>query len=175
VLVGTSTKMNLTSSEARGYLEELRRLLDGVTQAEVFVLPPFTSLWLARECLAGSRIAWGAQDVHSDDAGAHTGDVSAPMLTDLGCSWVEVGHSERRRDHGETDELIAAKVAQVLRHHMTPILCVGEAAADGVEVALAVVIGQLERGLGRVGPLDASRVVIAGSPDTSSSVAQPDA
>jgi triosephosphate isomerase len=164
VLVGTSTKMHLTSTEAGIYFQELRQLLDGVAQAEIFVLPPFTSLWLARDCLASSTITWGAQDVHPDDAGAHTGDVSAPMLTDLGCSWVEVGHSERRRDHCETDELSSAKVAQVLRHGMTPILCVGEPESAGVDAALAVVLGQLERGLGRVRPDEASGVVIAYEP-----------
>lgn len=59
--------------------------------------------------------AWGPKDVHPDDAGAHTGDVSAPMLADLGCTYVEVGHHERRHDHGETDEFVAAKVAAVQR------------------------------------------------------------
>ena len=73
-----------------------------------------------------TNVGWGAQDVHPDDAGAHTGDVSAPMLADLGCTYVEVGHYERRRDHGETDELVAAKIAAVQRWGMTAIVCVGE-------------------------------------------------
>jgi triosephosphate isomerase len=68
----------------------------------MFVLPSFTSIWVARERLQGSGIAWGAQDVHPEDDGAQTGDISATMLADLGCTCVEVGHSERRRDHGET-------------------------------------------------------------------------
>jgi triosephosphate isomerase len=121
-------------------------------------------LWVARECLAGSAIAWGAQDVHPDEAGAHTGDVSAAMLADLGCSWVEVGHSERRRDHGETDDVIAAKVAQVLRHGMTPILCVGESSAAGPRAALEVVREQLERDLALAEASDAARVVVAYEP-----------
>src|SRR4030067_798979 len=95
-LVGTSTKMNLTSSEARRHLVAGRGLLEPLDGVDRFVLPPFTSLWVARECLSGSDIAWGAQDVHSDDAGAHTGDVSAAMLTDLGCTYVGGGQQERR-------------------------------------------------------------------------------
>jgi triosephosphate isomerase len=164
MLVGTSTKMNLTSTEARAYLDAVRGLLDGVTGADVFVLPPFTSLWVARECLTGSTISWGAQDVHAQDAGAHTGDVSAAMLEDLGCSWVEVGHSERRRDHHETDELVAAKVVQVLRHRMTPILCVGEPDPVGPDRALPMVRRQLEPCLARVAPAGMARVVVAYEP-----------
>ncbi len=110
VIIGTSSKMNLTSTEAAGYLDALVPLLGDLPDRRLFVLLPFTAIWVAREKLTGTGIGWGAQDVHTADAGAHTGDVSAPMLADLGCAYVEVGHHERRRDHGETDEAIAAKV-----------------------------------------------------------------
>lgn len=126
ILVGTSTKMHLTSTEAASYLDKLRPLVKDLPDRTLFVLLPFTSIWVARDRLARTSIRWGAQDVHPEDAGAHTGDVSAPMLADLGCTYVEVGHHERRRDHGETDALIAAKVAAVQRWGMTAILCVGE-------------------------------------------------
>jgi triosephosphate isomerase len=149
-VVGASTKMNLTSTEARAYLLAVRPLLEPCVDVDTFVLPPFTALWVARECLSGSAIAWGAQDVHAEDAGAHTGDISAPMLTDLGCRYVAVGHAERRRDHGESDEIVAAKVAQVLRHRMTPILCIGETTRSDLRAARAAVLVQLERGLARV-------------------------
>ena len=125
-LIGTSWKMHLTATQAGAYLAALRPLVAGITDRDLFVLPPFPAIFVARDRLAGSNVAWGAQDVHPDDWGAHTGDVSAPMLADLGCRYVEVGHSERRRDHGETPDLIAAKVGAVLRWGMTPILCVGE-------------------------------------------------
>ncbi|MFI5282528.1 MAG: triose-phosphate isomerase [Candidatus Dormibacterales bacterium] len=163
-LVGTSLKMNLTSSEARVYFDALRPLLARVHGCELFVLPPFTSLWVARERLARSNIAWGAQDVHADDSGAHTGDVSASMLTDLGCTFVEVGHSERRRDHSETDERVAAKVRQILRHRMTPIMCVGELTKATVASGLAQVLPQVRAGLKHVPPAERSRVVIAYEP-----------
>jgi len=147
-LVGTSWKMHFDSSEASTWFTVARALLDGVAGCEVFVLPPFTALWLARERLAGSRIAWGAQDVHGEEEGAHTGDVSAGMLADLGCTFVEVGHSERRRDHGETDEVVARKVHRVVAHGMTPILCVGEPEAGPTAAAVRLVTTQLERCLG---------------------------
>jgi triosephosphate isomerase (TIM) len=149
-LIGTSTKMNLTSSEAERYFETLRPLVDGVAACELFVLPPFTAIWVARRCLAGSKVAWGAQDVHPDEAGAHTGDVSAAMLADLGCTYVEVGHSERRRDYAETDARIAAKVGRILRHGMTPILCVGEPTQRPTDQALEFVLGQLRADLAEV-------------------------
>src|ERR1700737_570659 len=156
--------MNLTSSEAATYFDELRPMLAMLTTCELFVLPPFTSIWVARDRLRGSNVSWGAQDVHEEDSGAHTGDVSAPMLADLECSFVEVGHSERRRDHGETDEIVALKVRQILRHEMTPIMCVGELEPGTHASALDHVIGQARAGLSLVPQADRSRVVIAYEP-----------
>jgi triosephosphate isomerase len=167
MLVGTSTKMNLTATETAAYLDALVPLLeaiDGIERCEVFVLPPFTSIWIARDRLRRTRVAWGAQDVHPEDAGAHTGDVSAPMLADLGCTYVECGHSERRRDHGETDVLIARKVAAILRGGMRPVLCVGEGSRGSAEAAGSIVIGQLERDLAGVTIADLARVVVAYEP-----------
>jgi triosephosphate isomerase len=98
--------------------------------ADVVLFPPFTLLPVLAERLAGSAIAWGGQDLHSEDGGAHTGDVSALHLADWGSSWVLCGHSERRADHGETDLVVAAKVEQAQRHGLTPLLCVGETAGQ---------------------------------------------
>ncbi|MGH7764987.1 MAG: triose-phosphate isomerase family protein, partial [Candidatus Dormibacteraceae bacterium] len=160
-LVGTSLKMNLTSSEAAHYLDVLCPLVAPFSSCDLFVLPPFTSIWVARERLQHGNVAWGAQDVHPADSGPHTGDVSAPMLADLGCTYVEVGHSERRRDHGETDGVVGLKVAQVLRHGMTPIVCVGETADGGPESALRVVLPQVRSALQLVPLSDRGRPVIA--------------
>jgi len=163
-LIGTSWKMNLTATQAGAYLATLGPLVAGITDRDLFVLPPFPAIFVARDRLAGSNVAWGAQDVHPDDRGAHTGDVSAPMLADLGCRYVEVGHSERRRDHGETPDLIAAKVGAVLRWGMTPILCVGEAERAGPEAALRAVLPDLEQCLGQVPAGSVGGVVIAYEP-----------
>ncbi|TAL12381.1 MAG: triose-phosphate isomerase, partial [Chloroflexota bacterium] len=160
VFVGTSSKMNLTSTEAGRYLDALRPLVADLEDRNVFVLLPFTSIWVARERLTGSSIRWGAQDVHPEDAGAHTGDVSAPMLADLGCTYVEVGHHERRRDHGETDALIAAKVAAVQRWGMTAILCVGEQERLPLERVVEVIGGQLAA----TAAADPARLIVAYEP-----------
>ena len=163
-LIGTSLKMNFTSSDAASYFDTLLPMVAQLAACELFVLPPFTSIWVARERLRDSNVAWGAQDVHAEDAGAHTGDVSAPMLADLGCTFVELGHSERRRDHGESDELVAHKVRQVLRHQMTPIMCVGEPRPGSPEAALDHVLRQARAGMSLVLEQDRNRVVIAYEP-----------
>ncbi len=163
-LVGTSTKMNLTSSEAAAYFTALREHAAGLDGVDLFVLPPFTSIWVARAELAGSGIAWGAQDVHAAEGGAHTGDVSAAMLADLGCRFVACGHSERRRDHGETDDVVAAKVERIVAHGMIPIMCVGEPAAGETAAAAAFVTGQVRAGLARLDPAAIAHVIVAYEP-----------
>lgn len=159
-LVGTSWKMNLTPSQAAIYCSTLRDLVADIGDRRLFVLPPFPAIPNARQMLTGSNVAWGAQDVHPDDEGAHTGDVSAPMLADLGCTYVEVGHHERRREHGETDDLIAAKVLAVQRWGMTAILCVGETSRTGLEEAATAVLWQLRH----VDRFDPSRLGVAYEP-----------
>ena len=163
-LIGTSWKMNLTSVEAERWFATVVPGVEGLDDRDLFVLPSFTSLWVARACLTGSAIAWGAQDVHPDDGGAHTGDVSAPMLADLGCRYVEVGHSERRRDHGETPALIAAKVAAALRWGMDVILCTGELERHPFETVADWLRLDLERCLAGVRSTDLGRVVVAYEP-----------
>jgi triosephosphate isomerase len=163
-LIGTSWKMNLTSTETRTYLRELVPRVGDARDRDVFVLPPFTSLWVAREELSASAVAWGAQDMHEDHAGAHTGDISAAMLLDLGCRYVEIGHSERRRWHAETDRRISAKVRAALDVGLTPILCVGEAARFALPVARSTVVSQLMRSVAGVATGDLGRVVVAYEP-----------
>lgn len=160
VLIGTSSKMNLTSTQAADYLDAVLPLVADIADRRLFVLLPFTSIWVARDRLTGSNVRWGAQDVHPEDAGAHTGDVSAPMLADLGCTYVEVGHHERRRDHGETDELVAAKVAAIHRSGMTAIVCVGE----DRRVPLDEVKATLDRQLSRIAGSDPERLIVAYEP-----------
>jgi len=126
-LVAGNWKMNGLSS-ALGELTALRELLAEapVPEADVMVCPPATLLSRAAAVLAGSEIALGAQDCHPLQSGAHTGDISAEMLADAGASAVIVGHSERRIDHGETDELVNAKARAAYRAGLTPIICIGE-------------------------------------------------
>jgi triosephosphate isomerase len=163
-LIGTSWKMNLTPSEAKRWFEAALPGLTRLHDRDLFVLPPFPAIAVARDALAGTAIGWGAQDVHPDDAGAHTGDVSPAMLADLGCRYVEVGHSERRRDHREGDRLLAAKVAGIRRWGMTPLLCVGERSRGPVDAAIAVVRRQLRGALGALDGAGLGEVVVAYEP-----------
>jgi triosephosphate isomerase (TIM) len=95
---------------------------------ELLICPPFVHLPSVAPVLAGSAVALGGQDCHQAKQGAHTGDISAPMLRDVGASWVILGHSERRQNHGETDEVVREKVLAAVAAGLTPIVCVGETA-----------------------------------------------
>lgn len=97
---------------------------------ELLVCPPFVHITAVAQAMAGSAVAVGGQDCHQAKQGAHTGDVSAPMLRDAGASWVILGHSERRQNHGETDELIREKVLAAVDAGLIPIVCVGETEAQ---------------------------------------------
>ncbi len=119
-------------------------------RSEVVVLPPFTDLRSVQTLVDGDRLAlgYGAQDVSAHDGGAHTGEVTAAMLAALGCGYVVVGHSERREQHAEGDDVVNAKARQALAHELTPIVCVGEGlevrqAGEHVEHVLAQVDGSL--------------------------------
>jgi triosephosphate isomerase len=163
-LIGTSWKMNLTNAEARSWLRELLEH-DRWGTRTVFVLPPFTAIDVACHELAGSGILHGAQNVHHEDRGAYTGEISAPMLAALDCRIVEVGHSERRRYQGEDDMLIGLKVAAILRHGMWPLVCVGESGPQRDAARSGeVVAGQLDLILGRLSDEDARNILVAYEP-----------
>jgi triosephosphate isomerase len=107
-----------------------RGVADGAAglPCELLVCPPFVHLAAVAQALAGSPVALGGQDCHQAKQGAHTGDISPPMLRDVGATWVILGHSERRQNHGETDELVREKVLAAVEAGLTPIVCVGETA-----------------------------------------------
>jgi triosephosphate isomerase len=131
-LIAGNWKMNLLRAEAGALARGLAEALGGARglAAGVAVCPPFTALATVGEALAGTGIALGAQDCHEKPSGAFTGSVSAPMLKDLGCRYVILGHSERRHGLGETDALVNAKVGAAWSAGLIPILCLGETAAE---------------------------------------------
>ena len=158
-------KMFGTLAEARplatGVRDGLRRLKD----AEVVLCPPFTALSTVADILAGSPLKLGAQNCHPDPTGAHTGEIAPPMLTELGCRYVILGHSERRREMGETDALVNLKVRAALSHGLTPILCVGETADERRQgLTFTTVEGQLRAGLAEVAAEAIAGVVLAYEP-----------
>jgi triosephosphate isomerase (TIM) len=134
-LMAGNWKMNLNHVEATGLVQKLAWTLKDFhydeTRSEAAVIVPFTDLRSVQTVIEGDKLplAWGAQDVSVHASGAYTGEVSADMLAKLGCSYVVVGHSERREYHGETDELIGEKAKVVFASGMTPIICCGEVLA----------------------------------------------
>jgi len=125
--IGTSWKMNKTLAEAQAFADGLLAAGRGADpRIRRFVVPPFTLVREVKSLLAGSGVRVGAQDMHWQDQGAWTGEVSAPMLVDCSLDLVELGHSERRAHFGETDERVGRKVANALRHALVPLICIGE-------------------------------------------------
>lgn len=132
--VGTSWKMNKTLSEALAFAEALGQFLPECDpRLQPFVIPPFTACRQVKAMLAGTRVKVGAQNMHWSDAGAWTGEISPPMLTDCGLDLVELGHSERREHFGETDDAVGLKTAAAVRHGLVPLICVGETQAEREE------------------------------------------
>jgi triosephosphate isomerase len=127
-LVGGNWKMHFLRDDAKRFCESL--LAGGALAADVVLFPSFPLLPGVADALQGSAVGCGGQDLHPADKGAHTGDVSAAQLVDAGCSWVLCGHSERRHDHDESDELVRRKAVAALRYGLTPLICVGETQAE---------------------------------------------
>jgi triosephosphate isomerase len=125
-LVAGNWKMNGTTANLREPRLLAAMLRDVKLRCDVLVCPPATLARRVKAVMKGSRIKVGGQDCHTAISGAHTGDISAEMLKDAGCSAVIVGHSERRTNHGETDELVRAKAAAAHRAGLTAIICIGE-------------------------------------------------
>ncbi|WP_244928324.1 triose-phosphate isomerase [Nocardioides sp. W7] len=153
-LMAGNWKMNLNHQEAVVLVQKLAWTLSDKRhdhgKVEVVVVPPFTDLRSVQTLVDGDRLAvkYAAQDVSVHDSGAYTGEISAGMLAKLGCSYVVVGHSERREYHAESDEIVNAKATKALAAGMTPIVCVGEGlevrqAGEQVAYCLAQVTGSL--------------------------------
>ncbi|MEQ8333994.1 triose-phosphate isomerase [Nisaea sp.] len=129
-LIAGNWKMNMLRAEGEALAAALASGLKPGMAADLLVCPPATLLAPVSAVLAGSAVALGAQDCHMRDSGAHTGDIAAVMLKDLGAAYVIVGHSERRADHGEDDATVKAKAGAALAAGLTPIICVGETEAQ---------------------------------------------
>ena len=124
--VAGNWKMNGSLESVRELLEGIKNGMGEVTNADVAVCPPYVFIPEVQQLLTGSDVAWGAQDLSTQSAGAYTGEVSASMLNDFACKYVIVGHSERRTYHGESDALVAKKFAVARAAGLVPILCIGE-------------------------------------------------
>ena len=164
-LVAGNWKMNGSTESARELLAGIKAGVAGVAKCEVAVCPPYVYLPLAREELVNTRIAWGAQNLSTEAVGAFTGEISAAMLLDLGCTYVIVGHSERRTLYGEDDDRVATKFAVARAAGLKPILCVGETLEEREQgITEAVIARQLDTVIAAHGAAALAAGVIAYEP-----------
>jgi triosephosphate isomerase (TIM) len=166
VSVGVSLKMYFGHADARRWFARVAELgaahpavADG--RVECFMIPTYIQVLPALEAFRGTRVAIGAQDVATEDAGAFTGEVSAAELAEVGVRLAEIGHAERRRLFGETADVVRAKTAAALRNGLTPVLCVGEVEHLEATDAATVVVSQLRAALAGA---SAGRVIVAYEP-----------
>ena len=166
-LVAGNWKMHLTRLEAIALVQKIAFSLKEpeLEAVEVVVLPPFTSVRSVQTLIDGDKLKMvhGAQDLSPHDSGAYTGDVSGAFLKALDCTYVIIGHSERRQGHGETDDVVNAKVLAAVRHGLVPVICVGETEAELEEHGTsAVPVAQVRAALAGVAP--GTPVVVAYEP-----------
>ncbi|KAK7995446.1 triosephosphate isomerase [Apiospora arundinis] len=174
-LVGVSTKMYFSAARTREYVQQVKELLSATPQLlddiDVFIIPDHITLTSIVAQLEGTKILTGAQDAFYEDAGAFTGEVSPAVLAEVGCRIVELGHAERRRIFGETDDDAARKAAAAARNGMIPLVCIGERTQGEVSVAVDECRVQVESVMAAV-PDDAE-VILAYEPVWAIGAAQP--
>ena len=155
--------MNKTGAESLEFWQAFKPEVDKTDpNREIVLCAPFTALSIMSKNLHGSRVKLGAQNIHWEDSGAYTGEIAGSMLTELGVSYVVVGHSERRQHCGETDETVNLRLQAAQRHRLIPILCVGETKAQrDTEQTEKVIIDQVKKALVDV---DLTQLVIAYEP-----------
>ena len=163
-IVAGNWKMNLTLAEAQALVQKLKPTCENVP-VDVVVCPVFTALAAVSELLKNSSIRLGAQDMFWEVQGAYTGEVSPLMLRDIGCHYVIVGHSERRRYFGETDAVVQKKVQAALKNQLRPILCIGETLEErDANHTFTVLERQLSGGLFGCSAPDAGKIILAYEP-----------
>jgi triosephosphate isomerase len=164
-LIAGNWKMNGSLVANAALLADIKAGAAAQSQVELLVCPPAVYVAQCAQLLQGSAVAWGAQDVSAQAGGAYTGELAASMLADLACSYVIVGHSERRSYHGESSELVAKKALQALGAGVVPIVCVGETLAEREAGQTAAVVGaQLQAVLDVLDAATLARIVVAYEP-----------
>lgn len=163
-LIAGNWKMYNNKKETLEFLEAFLPKAKGL-EAEVVICPPFTDLWTAAEKLKGTSVKLGAQNMHWEEKGAFTGEVSVTMLAEIPCDYVIIGHSERRQYFAETDETVNKKVKTALKYGLTPIVCVGETLEQREQgITMSWVLGQVEKALEGIADADVQKIVFAYEP-----------
>lgn len=165
MIIAGNWKLSKTNQEAVELVTLLKRELNDVVDVDIVVCPVATALSDINDLLGESNIGLGAQNVYWEDSGAYTGEVSVPLLKDIGVRYVIVGHSERRQYFGETDETVNKKIKAVLAHGLTPIVCVGEVLQEReADKTFEVIEKQCTDGLAGFSAEEMEKMVIAYEP-----------
>ena len=163
-IIAGNWKMNMLPNEAISFIEEIEPLVKD-TNNEVIICVPFTDFFYANNMAQGTNIQVGVQNMHYEDKGAYTGEISAPMLKSVNCKYVIVGHSERRQYFNETDETVNKKIKKALEYELTPIVCVGETLEEKeAGKTIEIITSQIEKGLVDLTASDLDKIVIAYEP-----------
>lgn len=165
-LIAGNWKMHKSADEAVAFVQEFRKVAPSSNEIDILIAPPFISLYAVRQSMtANDRFTLAAQNLHWETEGAFTGEVSGPMLKALGCTWVIVGHSERRQLFGETNSHVNKKVMAALQHGLAPIVCVGETLEEReAGNTQAIVRDQMVKGLAGLDVQNLSTITIAYEP-----------
>ena len=163
-IIAGNWKMNMLPNEAINFIEELEPLVKD-TKNEVIICVPFTDFFYANNMSQDTNIKVGVQNMHYEDKGAYTGEISAPMLKSVNCKYVIIGHSERRQYFNETDEIVNKKVKKALEYELLPIMCVGETLEEKeAGKTIEIITNQIEKGLQDLNTSDLENIVIAYEP-----------
>ena len=163
-IIAGNWKMNMLPNEAISFIEEIEPMVKD-TKNEVIICVPFTDFFYANNMAQGTNIQVGVQNMHYEDKGAYTGEISAPMLKSVNCKYVIIGHSERRQYFNETDETVNKKVKKALEYGLTPIVCVGETLEEKeAGKTIEIITSQIEKGLVDLKASDLDKIVIAYEP-----------
>jgi triosephosphate isomerase (TIM) len=164
-VIAGNWKMYKTLADTRAFFSSFLPLVANAKRCDIVVAPPFTAISTAADCVKGSNVAIGGQNVHWEKEGAFTGEISTSMLVEAGCRYVIIGHSERRQFFGETDETVAKKTKAALQVGLTPIVCVGETRAHREAGRTQDVCkSQFTHGPGLLTPEEFSRILVAYEP-----------
>jgi len=164
-IIAGNWKMHNTVAEAKALVEQLTPLVADAHDVEVVVCPTFTALDAVSQAIKGTNIMLGAQNMYWEDKGAFTGEISPVMLKELGCTYVILGHSERRQFFGETSEGVNRKAKAAFNHGLIPIVCVGETLAEREQgIMQQVVSNQTKSGIAGLEEQEVSKLVIAYEP-----------
>ena len=164
-LIAGNWKMNKIPREAAELVQALKDRVGEIDRVDIVLIPPFTALETVYRLIKGSKLSLGAQNIHWEEKGAYTGEVSASMIKETGCQYVIIGHSERRQYSGETNEAVNKKIKSALKFDLTPIVCVGERLEEREkEETFQVVESHVREGLTGLSEEEVLRIVIAYEP-----------